>query len=542
MTVKKIIRLITGVFVVSLISVILLIISFYVERNALKNKEVLRAAGIQLSSASDLLTNQARCYVQYGDKKYYDLYMKEIEVDKNREKAVETLKKYKSTNKELALVQKASDLSNTLAELETEAFNAVASGDLDKARHLMFGDAYENGKLPITNTMEEFQRELDKRTTNEANRATVISTIMIVISMLCLISMIITTMVSLKNISAKIDMVGVLAGYASEIAKGNILIEIDSKSEDEIGVLANAFMDMVAAIKTQAGYLQVLSDGDFTNQVPVRSENDQMNIAINSLIDSFNQVMSEIRLATTNVSEGSKQIASGSQVLAEAAVEQTSEIEKLSVSIDAVSDKTKNNSDMASKAAALATDIIDSARKGSSQMTRMIEAVKEINNASQNIRTVIKTIDDIATQTNLLSLNAAIEAARAGEQGKGFSVVAGEVRDLASKSAAAAKDTEVLIKDSIEKAMLGVKIAEETSASLEEIVERINESTSIVNNIAGASHEQTDAIRMITYGVGQVAQVIEQNSAAAEESAAAAEEMNAQSFTLDNLVGRFKLK
>lgn len=542
MTVSKISKIISSVFVISLISIILLITSFYSERIAMKNKEALKAAGIQLSSASDLLTNQARCYVQSGEKEYYDQYMYEVEVDKNREKAVQILKEYNATEEELALVQEAADLSNTLAQLESQAFEAVEAGDFEKAQELMFGKGYENGKLPIINTMDEFQKKLDDRTSRQANNAVVRSTIMIIISLLLMTAMIITTMKCLKNISAKITMVGVLAGNAKEIAKGNIGVQIEARSEDEIGILADAFRDMVEAIKVQAGYLDVLAGEDYTINVPVRSENDRMNIAINKLIDSFNRVMAKIHAATSNVSEGAQQISDGSQVLAQAAVEQTTEIDKLSGSITSISEKTIANSNMASQAAALASSIIENARKGSQQMTQLMDAVKKINEASQNIQSVIKTIDDIASQTNLLSLNAAIEAAHAGEQGKGFAVVAEEVRDLAAKSAAAAKDTETLIIDSIEKAKLGARIANETSASLNQIVDGISESTMIINSIASASKEQADAIKEIISGVEQVSQVIEENSAAAEESAATAEEMNAQSIILDNLIAQFNLK
>ena len=175
-------------------------------------------------------------------------------------------------------------------------------------------------------------------------------------------------------------------------------------------------------------------------------------------------------------------------------------------------------------------------------MDGMIRAVKEINDASHSIGNIIKTIDDIAFQTNILALNAAVEAARAGQHGKGFAVVAEEVRNLASKSADAARNTSDMIQDTIEKAELGSRIAGETAESLREIASGINESNQLVVEIARASEEQSLGISQINIGIDQVTQVIQQNSATAEESAAASEEMSGQSDMLKQLIEQFRIK
>jgi methyl-accepting chemotaxis protein len=214
----------------------------------------------------------------------------------------------------------------------------------------------------------------------------------------------------------------------------------------------------------------------------------------------------------------------------------------LSSSIADISKKTKENAETADRTAKLSDMIRGNAEKGSHQMDEMIAAANDINEASKNIGKIIKTIDDIAFQTNILALNAAVEAARAGQHGKGFAVVADEVRNLATKSAEAAKGTEAMIQNSMEKAELGSRIASETAKSLTEIVSGITESSQLIGEIARSSEEQAMGIEQINIGVDQVAQVIQQNSATAEQNAAASEEMSGQSIILEDLIAQFRFK
>jgi len=252
--------------------------------------------------------------------------------------------------------------------------------------------------------------------------------------------------------------------------------------------------------------------------------------------------MTEINSSSSQVSSGAKQVADGAQSLAQGATAQASALEELSSSISEITEKTKTNAVTADKTSTLSATIKENAEKGSRQMDEMIAAVGEINEASKNISKIIKTIDDIAFQTNILALNAAVEAARAGQHGKGFAVVAEEVRNLASKSANAAKDTGNMIQNSMETAELGARIAGETAASLKEIVRGINESSQLVAEIAQASEAQSLGISQINVGIDQVAQVVQQNSATAEESAATSEEMSGQSDMLQQLIAQLRLK
>ena len=315
-----------------------------------------------------------------------------------------------------------------------------------------------------------------------------------------------------------------------------------SKNKDEIGAMISGCASFVGHVVNIATELEIVASGDLTVEVELLSQSDTMGKSLSQVVDNLNHLFGGINSSANQVSAGSKHVADGSQALAQGATQQAASIEELSDSVAEVAERTKTNAGMAKEAAKLSDTIRGDAEEGSRQMDDMITAVKEINDASQSISKIIKTIDDIAFQTNILALNAAVEAARAGQHGKGFAVVAEEVRNLASKSAEAAKDTGNMIQNSMEKAELGSRIAGETAASLTKIATGINESSQLVVEIAKASEEQSMRITQINTGIDQVAQVVQQNSATAEESAAASEEMSSQSTILQEMISQFKFR
>jgi len=319
-------------------------------------------------------------------------------------------------------------------------------------------------------------------------------------------------------------------------------IEKYSKQKDEIGQSINAVRLFLARISTVSRELEAVANGDLTVEITALSDKDILGNSLRFMNEKLNDMFREISLSSEQVSAGAKQIADGSQALAQGSTEQSASVQGLSSSISEIAQKTKENAGIAEKAADLAGAIISSAEKGNVRMAEMQAAVKEINAASQSIGKIIKAIDDIAFQTNILALNAAVEAARAGQHGKGFAVVAGEVRNLAAKSANAAKETGSMIQNTMDKASLGVRIAEETHANFMEIATGINESGQLIGMIAESLDEQSTSISQINAGIDQVAQVTQQNSATAEESAAASQEMNNQSTMLQDLVSQFRLR
>jgi methyl-accepting chemotaxis protein len=320
------------------------------------------------------------------------------------------------------------------------------------------------------------------------------------------------------------------------------VIQAFGQNKDETGQCIAAVAKFMNHITEVSKALATVADGDLTVELTPLSDADVMGISLQEMTANLNSMFNEIKTATSQVSTGSSQIADGAQALAQGSTEQAATVQELSATISEIAKKTQDNAVMAGDAANLANSIMVNAEKGSRQMDEMITAVNEINQASQSISQVIKTIDNIAFQTNILALNASVEAARAGQHGKGFAVVAEEVRNLATKSAEAAKDTGDLIANSVDKATLGARIASDTAASLTEIVSGITESSAIVSRIAASSDEQNYGIRQINDGIEQVTQVVQQNSATAEQSAASSQELSSQSSMLNELIGQFRLR
>lgn len=264
--------------------------------------------------------------------------------------------------------------------------------------------------------------------------------------------------------------------------------------------------------------------------------------SINAIADALNAVFGEIASAAYQVQGGSQQVAHSAQTLAQGASEQAGSIEEISATIAEVAEQTKNNAQNAERANEISLGAKTDAEMGSRQMDEMVNAMEAIKEASKGIAGIIKTIEDIAFQTNILALNAAVEAARAGEHGKGFAVVAEEVRTLAARSAAAAKETTEMIDNSLAKVEAGSKISGETAAALGKIVSGVTDTVNIVATIAEASEKQAESIAQIESGVEQISNVTQSNTATAEESASASQQMAGQAQVLETMIAEFELR
>ena len=333
-----------------------------------------------------------------------------------------------------------------------------------------------------------------------------------------------------------------MVGAANRMALGDVDFQLNINTGDEIEDLAEAFNKMIDASQMQADIIKTIADGDLSIDVQLRSQHDVVGEALQAMLDTNNEVYKKIYEVAEQVASGAEQVEEGALVLAESTAEQSISVEKLLVSIEQISERTTQSAHAAGEAAQIGSEIETNAEGGRGQMDRMIGAVKEINQASSGISNVIKVIQDIAAQTNLLSLNAAVEAARAGQQGKGFAVVAEEVRVLASKSTEAVSDSQALINNTMEKAQIGSKIAEETAQSLVKIIDSISQSTVMIDDIASNAGQQAESIRSINVSVTSVVEAVHSVSALVEETAASSEQMNTNAHLLRELVGQFTLR
>lgn len=342
-----------------------------------------------------------------------------------------------------------------------------------------------------------------------------------------------------------------LAVAANEIADGKLDVTLNVKSIDETGKVASAFNRTIVRLKDYMKYIDEISsvlnqiaegNFDFDLEYDYVGEFSKIKESLLHISTTLSQTMLVISQTAEQVSSGSMQVASGSQLLAAGATEQASSTEELSATMYTINQQIQANATNSSKANEIAQESLVLVQQGNEQMQTMISAMNDINTSSNQIAQIIKTIDDIAFQTNILALNAAVEAARAGTAGKGFAVVADEVRTLASRCAEAAKMTTELIEASIASVNDGTQIASQTAESLNAIVAITNEISGLISEISTSSNEQASSMMQINQGVEQISAVVQTNSATAEQSAAASEELSSQAQILKEEVKKFKLK
>ena len=434
----------------------------------------------------------------------------------------------------------------------TSATNILATVNAGRTAEAI--QMVEDECTPRLNAMGDISTKLDDalnaakdQAIQNQERTFLIATIIIIaVMVLALIIMMTFITKIIRNITIPTAQVKeALVGFS----EGNLRIPVDFESQNELGAMCAALRKsqsiLGGVIEDECDLLSRMASGNFN----VKTRDDGLYVgdlsaillSLRSIKQKLSSTMVQIHQAAEEVSSGSDQVSSGAQALSQGATEQASSVQELAATITEISDQIRQNAESAHQASEQASQVGDKILESNKQMQEMTAAMGEISQRSQEIGKIIKTIEDIAFQTNILALNAAVEAARAGAAGKGFAVVADEVRNLASKSAAATKSPSALSAGSVKAVENGTRIATETAKDLVEVVEGAQEIVVTINRIASASKQQAEAVAQVTQGVDQISSVIQTNSATAEQSAAASEELAGQSTLLKDLVDQFTL-
>lgn len=333
------------------------------------------------------------------------------------------------------------------------------------------------------------------------------------------------------------------------LSGGDLSTEVPQvKVRNEIGTLSSSFTKTVNTLNSYvadiSNVLGRLAEGDLTVEISQDYAGDFAPIksSMVTISQNLNQIFGSVNRSAEQVASGSEQVADAAQALSQGATEQASAIQELSATIAEIAQEVNRNASNAANANKLSIAASHEVEVGNQHMQQLVAAMQNINDSSNEIEKIIRTIEDIAFQTNILALNAAVEAARAGAAGKGFAVVADEVRNLAGKSAEAAKNTTALIGNSIHAVEKGTQIAGKTAQSLSQIIDGARKTTDLIGNIAEASNHQATSINQITSGVDQISAVVQTNSATSEETAATSEELSAQAQALKDTLAFLKLK
>lgn len=474
-------------------------------------------------------------------------------LEKEMDTMEELLKSYQSTllnEEDEKLLDILKSDWNSYKELDQEILKLVEKGNPEAALAKLNSDGVElyNAMSDALNNMISYNMEGSTLASEESSHTySAANTSMMVLLIVITVAGGIACVIVVKSIVMPLKQI---EKAIIEIAGGNLDISISYESKDELGVLSNHFRELVRKLKViiqdENIFLGKMASGDFTVDTECEEEYigdfHPLLLSFRKIAERLNDTVLQISESADKVASGAENVSSGSQELSQGALEQTSSIQELSFAIEEISDQIRQNADTAAKATEQVGKVGNEIHLSNQKMQKMVEAMDDISHSSDEIGKIIKTIEDIAFQTNILALNAAVEAARAGSAGKGFAVVADEVRNLASKSAEASKGTAALIAKSIQSVENGTAIVNETAKSLDKAVNGSKEFTQLIDQISAASNQQASSVTQITTGINQISEVIHANSATAERSASASEELSLQSQKMKEMVSHFQLK
>ena len=483
-----------------------------------------------------LIDNERAHFDKLGEE--FDKIIPEIEKSCLSETKAILKRGMESEAKWLAAVKRTLEVGDTTDPVRTAQAQKMLVEEVDPLYEQMLADFRELMSFKVSRG-EQLSTELSKN--SDFSIIFVVAVVLITVGISVLLGVKISVGIS-KPINKCVNRI-------NQLIQGDLSTEVPVvDTEDEVKILANATGDICRNLKLiiedTSSILSEMSNGNFAvgSAYPDAyiGEVRPLLTGILGTIDGVSSLVSEVSKASTQVLVGADQVSNGAQILSQGATEQAASIEELSATISDISQKINDNAQNASKAKSDSDVVLGKLEVSNNSMSDMLVAMNDISEKAGEISKIIKTIDDIAFQTNILALNAAVEAARAGEAGKGFAVVADEVRNLAGKSAEAAKNTAALIEETLFAVSNGTQIANSTSEKLSRVIEGVNQSVGLIDGISQATVAQADALKEVLIGIEQISEVVQTNAATAEESSAASDVLSKQAMILDEAVEGFK--